>query len=286
MSPVGCRLSGPVVFPALKNSPWRLWLLCRVGSNMLPRGGFSAHADTRAPRSFPPRTTDDAARRAASRRHPPRADSRRGTRLPSSRRLAEQLAISRNTVIRAYDTLIVEGYVESRPASGIFVSDNLPGAAVGLTGSVQEPAAGGSLSHMPMPPLPLRVQNLADQQRSRLAFDFFPGRPSAAAFPVKTWRRLLQAPFRTEVAPGSRTTAIRPDCRRCARRLPIILRPHAGSPPIRAASSSPTGRRRASASPRGCFSIAARRVRSRTRAIRERRSRSRRPAPRSRRRGR
>ena len=118
---------------------------------------------------------------------------RAGTRLPSSRRLAEQLAISRNTVIRAYDTLIVEGYVESRPASGIFVSDNLPGAAVGLTGSVQEPAAGGSLSHMPMPPLPLRVQNLADQQRSRLAFDFFPGRPSAAAFPVKTWRRLLQA---------------------------------------------------------------------------------------------
>ncbi len=118
---------------------------------------------------------------------------RAGTRLPSSRRLSEQLSVSRNTVIRAYDALIVEGYVESRPASGIFVSDNLPGAPVSVTTSAQEPAGAGALSHMPMPPVPLRVQNLVDQQRNRLSFDFFPGRPSAALFPVKTWRRLLQA---------------------------------------------------------------------------------------------
>ena len=101
--------------------------------------------------------------------------------------------MSRNTVIRAYDTLIVEGYVESRPASGIFVSDSLPGTAVPLVADAQEPARAGSLSHMPMPPLPLRVLNLANQHRNRLSFDFFPGRPSAALFPVKTWRRLLQA---------------------------------------------------------------------------------------------
>jgi GntR family transcriptional regulator/MocR family aminotransferase len=118
---------------------------------------------------------------------------RAGTRLPSSRGLAEQLSVSRNTVIRAYDALIVEGYVESRPASGIFVSDSLPRNAVKVTSNGQEPASAGSLSHMPMPPLPLRVQNLTDQHRNRLSFDFFPGRPSAALFPVKTWRRLLQA---------------------------------------------------------------------------------------------
>jgi GntR family transcriptional regulator/MocR family aminotransferase len=119
---------------------------------------------------------------------------RPGTRLPSSRRLSEQLSVSRNTVVSAYDALIVEGYVESRPASGIFVSDSLPGTPVKETGSAQDPAARpGVLSHMPMPPLPLRVQNLDSQRRSRLAFDFFPGRPSAALFPVKTWRRLLLA---------------------------------------------------------------------------------------------
>lgn len=118
---------------------------------------------------------------------------RAGTRLPSSRRLSEQLAVSRNTVIRAYDALIVEGYVESRPASGIFVAETLPGTPVKVTANEDQQAGGGSLSHMPMPLLPLRVQNLADQQRNRLAFDFFPGRPNAALFPVKTWRRLLQA---------------------------------------------------------------------------------------------
>src|SRR5260370_8838812 len=49
-----------------------------------------------------------------------------GTRLPSSRRLSEQLAISRNTVMRAYDLLLMEGIVESRPASGIYVAEQLP----------------------------------------------------------------------------------------------------------------------------------------------------------------
>ena len=100
--------------------------------------------------------------------------------------------MSRNTVIRAYDALIVEGYVESRPASGIFVSDSLPGTPVKVTASAQEPARVGTLSHMPMPPLPLRVPNVVDPQHNRLSVDFFPGRPSAALFPVKTWRRLLQ----------------------------------------------------------------------------------------------
>ena len=45
-----------------------------------------------------------------------------GVRLPSSRRLSEQLGIGRNTVVRAYETLEMECYVESRPASGIFAA--------------------------------------------------------------------------------------------------------------------------------------------------------------------
>jgi len=41
---------------------------------------------------------------------------RGGTRLPSSRRLSEQLAVSRNTVIRAYDALIVGNFCRRKPA--------------------------------------------------------------------------------------------------------------------------------------------------------------------------
>ncbi|HTW54166.1 MAG TPA: aminotransferase class I/II-fold pyridoxal phosphate-dependent enzyme [Stellaceae bacterium] len=119
-----------------------------------------------------------------------RARIRPGTRLPSSRRLSDQLCVSRNTVVRAYDALIVEGYVESRPASGIFVSKSLPGPSIAPVNPVEH--NGGAMTHMPMPPLPLRLPTAALPVHNRLLFDFFPGRPSAALFPLKTWRRLLQ----------------------------------------------------------------------------------------------
>lgn len=44
-----------------------------------------------------------------------------GTRLPAIRRLSEHLHISRNTVENAYLQLVSEGYVESRPRSGLYV---------------------------------------------------------------------------------------------------------------------------------------------------------------------
>jgi GntR family transcriptional regulator/MocR family aminotransferase len=50
-----------------------------------------------------------------------------GTRLPSSRKLAQQLDVSRNTVVAVYQELTADGYIVSRQRSGIFVSDELPG---------------------------------------------------------------------------------------------------------------------------------------------------------------
>ncbi|WP_088105636.1 PLP-dependent aminotransferase family protein [Halalkalibacter urbisdiaboli] len=46
-----------------------------------------------------------------------------GARLPSIRQLSKHLAVSRNTVETAYQQLIMEGYVESKPRSGLFVID-------------------------------------------------------------------------------------------------------------------------------------------------------------------
>ncbi|GCF11996.1 GntR family transcriptional regulator [Dictyobacter arantiisoli] len=43
-----------------------------------------------------------------------------GTRLPSTRELAENLHISRNVVLEAYDQLLAEGYIESRAGSGSY----------------------------------------------------------------------------------------------------------------------------------------------------------------------
>jgi GntR family transcriptional regulator/MocR family aminotransferase len=113
-----------------------------------------------------------------------------GTRLPSSRQLSEQLSISRNTAVRAYDILVAEGYVEARPASGVFVPDILPES---LTVLPAKPPDDRACADMPMPLVPLRAQNLVNQNRSRLSIDFYPGRTSAVLFPLKTWRRLLQS---------------------------------------------------------------------------------------------
>lgn len=43
--------------------------------------------------------------------------------LPSSRRLASMLGISRNTVVLIYESLVDNGFIESRPRKGYFVTN-------------------------------------------------------------------------------------------------------------------------------------------------------------------
>src|SRR5438552_5771437 len=68
---------------------------------------------------------------------------RPGARLPSSRMLADELGIARNTVLLALDQLLSEGYVETRRGAGTYVSRELPDKA----------------------PLPLRPQALRQGRR-------------------------------------------------------------------------------------------------------------------------
>ena len=51
-----------------------------------------------------------------------------GEKLPSIRKIAEELGVSRTTVEQAYQQLCVEGYLSSRPQSGYFVEAVLPDA--------------------------------------------------------------------------------------------------------------------------------------------------------------
>ena len=118
----------------------------------------------------------------------------RGMKLPSSRRLAEQLGISRNTVVRAYEELCTEGYVEARPASCVAVAATLPDGVVlplDAAPGLQHDSGNDSVE-MPLPAAQPRCPELVNRNRSRLSFDFFPGRPNAGLFPIKTWRRLMQ----------------------------------------------------------------------------------------------
>jgi GntR family transcriptional regulator / MocR family aminotransferase len=52
-----------------------------------------------------------------------------GNQLPSTRTLASDLSLSRNTVLSAINQLIAEGYLNARQGSGTFVVDMLPDSA-------------------------------------------------------------------------------------------------------------------------------------------------------------
>lgn len=61
-----------------------------------------------------------------------------GAPMPSSRELAQLLGLSRNTVTSAFVHLIDEGFLESRPRSGVFVAHN----ARPVSATLAEPLAG------------------------------------------------------------------------------------------------------------------------------------------------
>ena len=73
-----------------------------------------------------------------------------GTRLPPERDLAQQLGVSRPSLREALIALDVEGRVEVRSGSGVFVSAAQPDRAVGTDrgdGRKPEPVDGGALDH-------------------------------------------------------------------------------------------------------------------------------------------
>lgn len=49
-----------------------------------------------------------------------------GQKVPSMRELAAMVTVNPNTVLRVYEKLTAEGYLERRHGSGTFVADKLP----------------------------------------------------------------------------------------------------------------------------------------------------------------
>ncbi len=114
-----------------------------------------------------------------------------GKKLPSTRELCEQLEISRNTVLIAYDHLISEGYLVTKLATGTFVSKNIPEnifkfdhyKQIKLKTSVHKASYNGL--HFKN-----QVSGLYNPERTKLEYDFRLGRTDPKLFPVKSWSRL------------------------------------------------------------------------------------------------
>lgn len=128
----------------------------------------------------------------------------RGTRLPATRVLADRLNISRNTVIKAFDQLRSEGYLNSRVGSGTYVSERLPERHT----HVRRPATEREYSlRVPdlrgqSPSLSCRADELMNCTLTMLDDPvdqraFRPGVPAFDAFPIETWSKLASRRWRT-----------------------------------------------------------------------------------------
>ena len=116
-----------------------------------------------------------------------------GERLPSSRKLAELLAISRTSTLNGYDQLIAEGLLISRPGSGVYVSE--------LTRSLDgrdTPAAHSALTTMSsVPPINNSAAPLSSTApSSTLAHRVFDAGPDLSQFPFAEWSRSLARVWR------------------------------------------------------------------------------------------
>ncbi|PPQ37817.1 transcriptional regulator, GntR family [Rhodoblastus acidophilus] len=114
-----------------------------------------------------------------------------GAKMPSSRVLARELGIGRNTVTEVYETLIAEGCLHGRGGSGTYVAD--------LAGDrMPEPEVAASVESEAPPALSQRGKLL----REGAGFSphqwgaFMPGVPDVSEFPAQVWGRLLSRAWR------------------------------------------------------------------------------------------
>ncbi len=127
-----------------------------------------------------------------------------GAKIPSSRALAEQLGISRNTVLSAYRQLASEGYLESSGGSGTYVAHVLPDqllSAADIQSTQEDRRAQDKLSELHLSPRisdRARLQlysGLDSEESARRGLEttrpFRTDLPALDAFPYALWSRLV-----------------------------------------------------------------------------------------------
>ena len=114
-----------------------------------------------------------------------------GLRLPATRTLAQELGVSRNTVMGAFDQLLAEGYMEGKVGAGTYVARVLPDEVL----NVAAPPRGSAEVHRATRALSQRGQLVAGLPRNPSRFRevpraFRPSLPALEEFPSRIWAGL------------------------------------------------------------------------------------------------
>lgn len=99
-----------------------------------------------------------------------------GERLPSTRSLAEYLQVARSTVEYAYDQLVSEGYIESRPYKGYFVCTLEEIFLMEEKEAVQEK----------------QEEDRKKQTEGKWQYDFSPNDIDMSGFPFGVWKKITK----------------------------------------------------------------------------------------------
>jgi GntR family transcriptional regulator / MocR family aminotransferase len=129
-----------------------------------------------------------------------------GTRLPSSRALANDLGVARNTVLQAFDQLRSEGYLAGRRGGGTRVRGAIPDAMLAVpprppsrARTPARPTRGATSVAMPVLSTRGRALVAGGAQfiaTGRAPVPFELGVPAADAFPVRLWGQLAARRWR------------------------------------------------------------------------------------------
>jgi GntR family transcriptional regulator/MocR family aminotransferase len=117
-----------------------------------------------------------------------------GVRLPASRVLANELGVSRNTIINVFDSLIAEGYIESKVGDGTYVARILPEEHLLPRQAIKTSRPASIVEH---DTLSSRGRMLAKASISSrisepaLPRPFCADLPAFDAFPIEAWGRLM-----------------------------------------------------------------------------------------------
>ncbi len=111
-----------------------------------------------------------------------------GQKLPGTRSLAAELDISRNTVVMAFEQLLLEGYIKGKIGSGTFVNE-IPDNILNIQEKVNRKKSGKKIStnliaQLGSPELLYRNTSIEE------IIPFQNGVPDLNEFPIKTWLKI------------------------------------------------------------------------------------------------
>lgn len=120
-----------------------------------------------------------------------------GVRIPSTRRLADSLDISRSTLLVAFEQLIAEGYLVGVVGSGSYVARRIPDRLL----QVQREARATETGSTQKPRLAARVAEIQGMHRGgpwlgSTPLAFRSGIPPTDCFPLTVWSRLAGRCYR------------------------------------------------------------------------------------------